>query len=168
MIKMPGSKKPIWVVHGFDQQKLKLFILSYAFRASITERREFITFRLKKSDYVKIRNILLDKSGLDKYTIYCAKYSKYDESLILAPKKIPGSRGKRIRYIIPIPNNFVFIVLPKFMSPLKYKANGSISSSRSGFFIGETDEYYENKIVKQEMLPKLESILELYNNKTAK
>lgn len=87
-----------WNIDGVDQAKLKLFCLSYLWRASITNRPEFTGISLGSKHEENIRKLLLTESpgGIDDYTTVFSKFDKVDDNFgaVMFPAKT------RIRSIV--------------------------------------------------------------------
>lgn len=81
-----------WSISGADQNKLKLFCLSYLWRASITSLEEFRGTDLGAIHEERIRQILLaqDPGEVDSYTTIFAKFVRADDNLgaVMFPAKV--------------------------------------------------------------------------------
>ncbi|OGL32411.1 hypothetical protein A3E76_02600 [Candidatus Saccharibacteria bacterium RIFCSPHIGHO2_12_FULL_44_22] len=71
-----------WTISNVDHKKLKLFCMSYLWRASITERKEFNGVSLGNKHEERIRQLLLagDAGSPDDYTVTFAKFNSLDDS----------------------------------------------------------------------------------------
>lgn len=71
-----------WTISNVDHRKLKLFCMSYLWRASITRRKEFSGVSLGNKHEEKIRQLILavDAGSPDDYTTTFAKFSSLDDS----------------------------------------------------------------------------------------
>lgn len=77
----PSGK--FWTADGVDQSKLKLFCMSYLWRASITTREEFSGIDLGIKHETRIRELLLsgDSGTPDQFTTIFSKFSNADEMI---------------------------------------------------------------------------------------
>lgn len=80
-----------WTINGVDQAKLKLFCLSYLWRASITNRPEFAGINLGTKHEENIRQLLsADSSGnANDYTTIFSKFDKIEDNFgaVMFPAK---------------------------------------------------------------------------------
>lgn len=66
-----------YIISGFSQPKLKLFALSYIWRASITELKDYRGISLGDAHEAKIRDTLLndDCGNIDDYSVLVSKFN---------------------------------------------------------------------------------------------
>lgn len=80
-----------WTIEVVNQTKLKLFCLSYLWRASITNRPEFAGISLGPKHEENIRQLLLtdNPGGINNYTTIFSKFDKLDDNFgaVMFPAK---------------------------------------------------------------------------------
>jgi len=72
-----------WTIADVDHKKLKLFCISYLWRSSITQRKEFSGVSLGNKHEEKIQRLLMagDPGSHDDYTTTFAKFTSLDDSI---------------------------------------------------------------------------------------
>lgn len=90
-ILVPHASGVGWMITGSDQRKLKMFCISYLWRASITKRAEFRGVSLGSTHEDRIRQMIFNDDSGDRhdYTVSLQKFSNNDGKFggILFPAK---------------------------------------------------------------------------------
>lgn len=108
-----------WLISGIDQDKLKLFFMSYIWRASVTDLEEFKGCNIGSIHEERIRQLLLKSTpgSVDDYSVLLYKFSIPDDK---------EKWGKTI--LIPINNRFKGYRTVDVYSPNLYKAFVKVDS----------------------------------------
>lgn len=85
-----------WQIEGYDQNKLKLFFMSYLWRSSITERSEFAGVNLGAKHENRLQQLILSNlaGSVDEYTVVLSKFRSAKDQvggiLIAAKSRMNG------------------------------------------------------------------------------
>ena len=139
---VPHASGAGWIIENVDQHKLKMFCISYLWRASITSLPEFSGVSLGGVHEERIRKrILSDDSGsIHDYTVSIQKFSnndgKYGGILFPAKTKIVGLTC----YEAYMPQGYKFWV--KVDSRNENKVSGISVGAKEQLFIGDRGNFH--------------------------